>query len=152
MTAQTIYDPVVSARILESLTFLISEIPYVISQNSSKSLCQKTIMLKKKIESPFQTRYNCDWIKFPCYSSDKLFRKIGEVNIWRGKSEIISEKKPLIKALLHFHTAFFTLIIPVQNSILTTLTLLSNLGQVSALKVAYILKVFSAQSSLMVAS
>ena len=35
---------------------------------------------------------------FFCYSSDKGFRIIGDVNIWRGKSEIIFKKNPLIKA------------------------------------------------------
>ena len=38
-------------------------------------------MLKKKMKSPFQTRYNCDRIKFSCYSSDKGLKKTGEVNI-----------------------------------------------------------------------
>ena len=83
MAEQTIYDPMllISARILESLTFLISGRPLVISQNSARSLCQKIIMLKKKIKSPFQAGYNCDWIKFSCYSSDKGFWKIGDANI-----------------------------------------------------------------------
>ena len=37
-------------------------------------ICVKKL-LKKKMKSPFQTRYNYDWIKFSCYSSgDKGFR------------------------------------------------------------------------------
>ena len=116
MTEQTIYDPVFSARILESLTFLISERSYVISQNSAKSLCQKIIMLKKKMESPFQTRYNCGWIRFSCYCSDRVFRKIDDVNIWRVKGTI---------ALLH---PFFKLIILVHNFMLITLTFFKQLG------------------------
>ena len=60
MAEQTIYDPVllISARILESLTFLNSGRPLVVSQNLARRLCQKIIMLKKRMKSPFQTRYN----------------------------------------------------------------------------------------------
>ena len=96
-----------------------------ISENSARSLCRKIVMLKKKVKSPFQTRYNCDRIKSSCYSSDKGFKKTGEVNIWRGKREIIFQKNLLIRALLHFRTPFFILIILV----LITIIVLSNLGQ-----------------------
>ena len=100
----------------------------MISQNSARSLYQKFITLKKKMKSLFQTRYNCDWIKFFCYSSDKGFRIIGDVNIWRGKSEIIFKKNPLINALLHFRTPFFTLIILVHHLMLITFTFFKQLG------------------------
>ena len=49
--------------------------------NVSKEFLSKNHNAEEKDESPFQTRHNCNWIKFSCYSSDKGFRKIGDVNI-----------------------------------------------------------------------
>ena len=100
----------------------------MISQNSATSLCQEIIMLKKKMKSPFQAQYNCDWIKVFCYRTDKGFRIIGDVNIWRVKNEIIFKKNTLFKALLHFRTPFFTLIVLVNNFMLITLIFLKQLG------------------------
>ena len=84
---------------------------------------------EEKMKCPFQTAYNCNWIKFSCYSSDKVFGKIGEVNILRGKSEIIFKENPLIKALLHFF---------------------KHLGTGLSPQIANIFKFFGAQSFLMV--
>ena len=81
MSEQTIYNPVllISARILENLTFLISGIGDQTLGDLTKFgkvFVSKYYHSEEKMKSSFQTWYNCDWIKFSYYSCDKEFRKI----------------------------------------------------------------------------
>ena len=106
-----IYDPVllISARISARELNILEDPRW--SQKILQGVCVKIIMLKKKMKSPFQTQYNCDWIKFSCYSSDKGFRKIDEVNIWRGKKQNNFPEKPTHQGIIALPYWFFTLII-----------------------------------------
>ena len=80
MTEQTICNPVllISVRILESLTFLISGKALGNLTKFDKEFVSKNYHAqeKKKSRCKFQTRCKYDWIKFFCYSSDKEFRII----------------------------------------------------------------------------
>ena len=55
----------------------------MISENSERSLCQKTVMLKKKMKSPFQTRYDATeysfFVTIVIEDSEKLVRSTFEV-------------------------------------------------------------------------
>ena len=105
---------------------------------------------KKFVSKNCQTRYNSDWIKFSCYKGDKRFRKSGEVNIWRGKSEVILQKNLLIKTLLHFCTLFYVTNSSAEFHADYTY-FFKQLGSVLSHQICLYFKVFRAQSFLMVA-